>query len=214
MQGIDLPAFDHLDLLHSARRLWRGILPNCSQATVETAVLSLSREGDLPGAFAPEAWFDFLSTGNSGGLLQICAHNSRDILGLASILACLCRIAADPLGEGGRYSANMEQLALSWQRIPAQIGDSEEYEEEFRRAALLLERGAALGYPRCCRRLAMEAEWRRGDISGALDLVDRALGSPSPAGELPAWLRRDLEGRRERLLAKSRAGLAGGRRSR
>jgi hypothetical protein len=195
MQGLSPPVFDHIDLLHSARRLWRGVLPNCSQATVETELLSLSREGDLSGAFAPETWFDFLNTGNSDGLLGICAHNSRDILGLASIFACLCRIAGDPLGEGGRYSANMEQLALCWQRALALGGRGE---EEFRRARALLERGAALGYPRCCRKLAIEAEWREGDSRGALDLVERALGR-----EMPEWLRRDLEGRRERLRAKA-----------
>jgi hypothetical protein len=199
MQGAGLPAFDHLDLLHSARRLWRGVLPNCSQATVEREILSLDREGDLPGAFAPEAWFDFLRAGDSGRLLEICAHNRRDILGLAAILGCLCRIAADPLGEGGRYSADMEQLAFSWQRALARA--PEDYgEEEFRRARLLLERGAALGCPRCSRKLAIEAEWRGADIPGALGLVERALGR-----EMPAWLRGDLEGRRERLLAKSRA---------
>jgi hypothetical protein len=170
------------------------------------AFVRLSGEGDLPGAFAPDAWFDFLNRGNPEGLLQICEHNSRDILGLAGILGCLCRIAADPLGEGGRYSANVEQLALCWQRALAMGGYGE---EESRRARALLERGAALGHPRCCRKLAVEAEWRGGDITGALGLVERALAAGnSPAGELPEWLRRDLEGRRERLRAKAGAGRA------
>ena len=195
LQGLALPFFDHIDLLHSVRRLWKGVLPNCSQATVETELLSLSREGDLPGAFAPEAWFDFLNRGNPGGLLGICEHNSRDILGLGSILACLCRIAGDPLGEGSRYSANIERLALCWQRA---LVLGEYAEEESRRARALLERGAALGHPRCCRKLAIEAEWRGGDIKLALDLVERALGR-----EMPEWLRFDLEGRRERLRSKS-----------
>jgi uncharacterized protein YprB with RNaseH-like and TPR domain len=195
MRGLVPPVFDHLDLLHPARRLWKGILPNCSQATVETEILSLSREGDLSGAFAPEAWFDFLNAGKAGGLLRICDHNSRDILGLASIFGCLCRIAGDPLGQGARYSANAEQLALSWQRALV-AGDYGE--EESRRARALLERGAALGCPRCCRKLAIEAEWRGGDIAGALGLVERALGR-----EMPGWLRGDLEGRRERLRAKA-----------
>jgi uncharacterized protein YprB with RNaseH-like and TPR domain len=200
MQGLALPVFDHLDLLHSARRLWRGVLPNCSQATVETEILSLSREGDLPGAFAPDSWFEFLNTGNPGRLLQICDHNSRDILGLASLLGCLCRIAVNPLEEGRRYSADPEQLALCWQRAQG-YG-----ERESSKARALLERGAALGYPRCCRKLAIEAEWRRSDIRGALVLVERALGPQGPAAEMPAWLRLDLEGRRDRLLGKSTAG--------
>jgi uncharacterized protein YprB with RNaseH-like and TPR domain len=201
MQGLALPAFGHLDLLHSARRLWKGVLPNCSQAMVETEILSLSREGDLSGAFAPDSWFDFLHTGNPGRLLQIGDHNSRDILGLASILACLCRIAADPLGEGPRFSADPEQLALCWQRAAA--GG---WGEEEGRAGALLERAAALGRPRCCRKLAVEAEWRGGDFKGALALVERALGRQSEGEEMPAWLRLDLEGRRKRLLAKAAGG--------
>jgi hypothetical protein len=195
MLGLGLPGFDHLDLLHSARRVWRGVLPSCSQAAVETEILSLSREGDLPGAFAPEAWFEFLRTGNPAGVLRIGDHNCRDILGMAAILACLCRIAADPLGEGARFSANPEQLALCWQRA---LDRGCRGEEEVRRARDLLERGAALGYPRCCRKLAVEAEWRTGDIGGALDLVERALGRDMPEG-----LRLDLAGRRERLLGKA-----------
>ncbi|MDR1972938.1 MAG: ribonuclease H-like domain-containing protein [Treponema sp.] len=202
MHGIAFPALDHLDLLHSARRLWKGVLPNCSQATVETAILSLSREGDLSGAFAPESWFDFLRSGDSRRLLQICDHNSRDIVGLASLFACLCRIAADPLGAGERYSADMEQLAVCWQRA---LGRRLQGEEEFRRARALLERGAALGYPRCCRKLAIEAEWRQGNIAAALALVDRALARNNPSRGLPEWLRLDLEARRQRLLGKAGA---------
>jgi uncharacterized protein YprB with RNaseH-like and TPR domain len=203
VQGIVPPVFEHLDLLHSARRLWRGVLPSCSQAVVETEILSLSREGDLPGAFAPDSWFEFLKNGNPGMLLRICDHNSRDILGLASLLGCLCRIALDPLEEGRRYSADPEQLALSWQRaLDRGCGGA-----GLPMARALLERAAALGRPRCCRRLAVEAEWRRGDIRGALDLVERALAPPGGgAREMPAWLRNDLEGRRERLLRKAPAG--------
>jgi uncharacterized protein YprB with RNaseH-like and TPR domain len=199
MNGMVLPVLDHVDLLFSARRLWKGVLPNCSQGTVETEILSLDRGGDLSGAFAPEAWFTFLRSGDAAALLRICDHNIRDIVGLASLFGCLCRIAADPLGEGERYSADMEQLAFSWQRAP-EPGDHGEA------ARALLERGAALGYPRCCRRLAIEAEWRRGDINRALDLVERALARTS--GKLPEWIRRDLEGRHKRLLAKAATGKA------
>jgi hypothetical protein len=206
MNGLAPPVLNplnHVDLLYSARRLWKTRLPNCSQGTVEGKILSLDREGDLPGAFAPDAWFTFLRSGDAAALLRICDHNARDILGLASLFGCLCRIAADPLGEGERYCADLEQLAFLWQASPG-AGDRE---REAGRA--LMERGAALGYPRCCRKLAIEAEWRGGDIRGALDLVERALArnppdspGPFPAGRLPGWLRRDLEGRRKRLLAK------------
>jgi uncharacterized protein YprB with RNaseH-like and TPR domain len=214
MNGMALPGLNHVDLLYSARRLWKTRLPNCSQGTVEREILSLDRDGDLSGAFAPDAWFSFLRSGDAAALLRICDHNARDILGLASLFGCLCRIAADPLGAGERYSADLERLAFLWQRSPASgAPEAGDQGREAERARALLERGAALGYPRCCRKLAIEAEWRGGDISRALGLVDRALArnppdspGPSPAGRLPEWLRRDLEGRRKRLLAKAAPG--------
>ncbi|MDR3147339.1 MAG: ribonuclease H-like domain-containing protein, partial [Treponema sp.] len=143
MTGMDLPPFEHADLLHSARRLWRRFLPNCSQGTVESGVLSIEREDDLPGAFAPDAWFSFLNTGDAATLLRICEHNSRDILGLASLLGCLCRIAEDPLGNC--YHADPEQLWLCWWGA-LRRGLCGEGEYPMVRA--LLERGAEQGYPR------------------------------------------------------------------
>ncbi|MDR1024919.1 MAG: ribonuclease H-like domain-containing protein [Treponema sp.] len=208
MNGISPPSFGHLDLLYSARRMWRRFLPNCSQGTVETEVLALSREGDIPGALAPDAWFSFLKDGDAAALLQVCDHNGRDILGLASILGALCRIARDPLG--GRFHPDPEQLWLCWWGA-LRRGSCGEGEYPLVRA--LLERGAELGYPRCCRKLAVEAEWRRNDTDRALDLVERALGfQPAPGpedggGPHPGFpsgrLREDLEKRRERLLSKT-----------
>ncbi|MDR2662402.1 MAG: ribonuclease H-like domain-containing protein, partial [Treponema sp.] len=51
-----VPPLVQADLLHPARRLWKRILPNCSQATIETMVLGLDRTGDLPGSMAPGIW--------------------------------------------------------------------------------------------------------------------------------------------------------------
>jgi uncharacterized protein YprB with RNaseH-like and TPR domain len=211
--GMTLPSFEHADLLYSARRLWKRFLPDCSQGTVESGVLSITRENDLPGAFAPEAWFSFLKEGDTAALLRICDHNSRDIRGLASLLGCLCRIAGDPLGDW--FHPDPEQLWLCWWGALRRGACGE---EEYHTVRALLERGAERGYPRCCRKLAVEAEWRRGDIAGALDLVERALAFKPPAGEAHSGffsgrLREDLEKRRERLLLKAgrKQGRAGSR---
>jgi uncharacterized protein YprB with RNaseH-like and TPR domain len=204
MQGIELPAFGHVDLLHSARRLWRRFLPDCSLGTVEREVLSVRREDDLPGAFAPDAWFGFLRDGDAAALLRICDHNLRDILGLASLLGCLCGIARDPLEN--RFHPDPEQLWLCWWGA---LRRGLCADREYPRVRSLLERGAEQGYPRCCRKLAVEAEWRRGDIPEALKLVERALAfTPEGGGEgqpvfLPGKLREDLEKRRRRLLVKA-----------
>ena len=83
MNGIKPPEYLHADLLHPARRLWKNVLENCSQSTIEEKILDIDRSGDVPGAQAPEIWFDFLRTGNAEQLEGICDHNVRDIQGLA-----------------------------------------------------------------------------------------------------------------------------------
>ncbi|MCL2067773.1 MAG: ribonuclease H-like domain-containing protein [Treponema sp.] len=112
MNGIRPPEYHHIDLLHPARRLWKGILENCSQGTIETGILGIDRTGDIPGAMAPEIWFDFLRTGDMDNLMGICEHNCRDITGLASILAAIVSIAAAPCA--GKYNCHLERLALHW----------------------------------------------------------------------------------------------------
>jgi uncharacterized protein YprB with RNaseH-like and TPR domain len=114
MNRIQPPEYFHVDLLHPARRLWRTVLEDCSQATIETGILSLDRDGDIPGALAPDIWFDFLKTGNAEQLMGICDHNCRDIAGLAGILCAMSGIAADPCGTAKKYCYDIEQLALRW----------------------------------------------------------------------------------------------------
>jgi uncharacterized protein YprB with RNaseH-like and TPR domain len=138
MNGMRPPEYRHADLLHPARRLWKRILPDCSQGTIETGVLGIDRSGDTPGALAPEIWFAFLKNGTIAGtaangaaadgaaadgtaadiapLLGVCDHNRRDITGLAAILAALNHIAADPVGALRKYRYDIEELALRWRR--------------------------------------------------------------------------------------------------
>jgi uncharacterized protein YprB with RNaseH-like and TPR domain len=124
MNGIAPPDFFHADLLHPARRLWKRLLPSCSQGQIETAVLGLDRTGDIPGALAPEIWFTFLKTGETGPLLGICDHYVKDIFGLARLLAALGRIAEDPLGALSLYPYDLENLALRWRKFRGPNGDS------------------------------------------------------------------------------------------
>jgi uncharacterized protein YprB with RNaseH-like and TPR domain len=114
MNGIQPPEYYHADLLHPCRRLWKRVLSNCSQGEIETSVLGIDRTGDLPGALAPEIWFSFLKTGETGELLKICDHNLRDIRGLAAIFAALARIAKDPVRAPEAYRVDLENLALRW----------------------------------------------------------------------------------------------------
>jgi len=113
MNRIKPPDYFHADLLHPARQLWKSIISDCSQGSVEARILGISRENDIPGALAPEIWFEFLKTGETGRLMGICDHNRADIAGLSSILAAMVKIASDPLCcEDCIF--DLERLALYW----------------------------------------------------------------------------------------------------
>jgi uncharacterized protein YprB with RNaseH-like and TPR domain len=205
MNGIVPPDYAHVDLLYPARRLWKRVLPDCSQGTVEGEILGIDRTGDVGGAFAPEIWFNFLKDGDAGPLLKICEHNLRDVTGLAAILGCLCAVAAGPLSAADIFRADLERLSLYWykslRRHARRFGV-----EERGLGEQLLGAAAERGCPLACRRLAIDSDWGRGDIPGALDralaLTERALAAGGVPGGLSEKLRKDLEGRRERLLKK------------
>ena len=112
MNGIRPPEYLHADLLYPARRLWKNIIADCSQGSVETRILGLDRSGDIPGALAPEIWFEFLKTGRTERLQGICDHNCADIAGLSSMLAAMVLIADDPFDSKYRY--DIERLSLHW----------------------------------------------------------------------------------------------------
>jgi len=181
LNGFALPPFLQADLLHPARRLWKRLLPNCSQGTIETLVLGLDRTGDTPGSLAPDIWFNFLRSGGDfagtdkdmpepcRALLGICDHNVKDIFGLASVFRAFAEIAAAPLAAAARFHCDQENLALSWRRLAqnfadedskAKTGDHAKIADHTKTAALLLE-AAAARYPRACLRLGF-AHMRQG----------------------------------------------------
>ena len=114
MNGIAPPEYRHADLLHPARRVWKRLLPDCSQSTIETGILGIDRTGDIPGAMAPDIWFAFLKHGETEPLFGICEHNRRDIAGLAAIFSALARIADNPFEAAKKFNFDLEALALRW----------------------------------------------------------------------------------------------------
>jgi hypothetical protein len=72
-----------IDLLHPARRLWRGITGDCSLKSLEEKVLGVRRGLDIPGAEIPEVYFQYLRTGRPGVLPVVFDHNLTDVTSLA-----------------------------------------------------------------------------------------------------------------------------------
>ncbi len=86
----------HLDLLHEARRMWRGRVPNCRLLTLEQCLCQRSRIGDIPGWAIPDAYHRFVDTGDARQLADILHHNLLDLLTMAELLCALLTGADAP----------------------------------------------------------------------------------------------------------------------
>lgn len=87
----------HVDLLHTARRVWKLRLRRCNLTALEEAVLGMERTDDLPGALVPERYFQYLKTHDFSLLEDVLRHNAQDIVSLAHIMSRLMTLHAAPL---------------------------------------------------------------------------------------------------------------------
>jgi uncharacterized protein YprB with RNaseH-like and TPR domain len=74
---------EHVDLLLSARQRFRSVLPNCRLETIERHLRGVEREGDIPGAEIPEAYHEFVRTGDARKIKRILHHNRMDLISIA-----------------------------------------------------------------------------------------------------------------------------------
>lgn len=79
----------HLDLLYSARRLWKLRFDSCRLVELEAQILGHTRHGDVPGSLIPQLYFEFLRTRRPERLRGVLHHNALDILSLAALTAIL-----------------------------------------------------------------------------------------------------------------------------
>ncbi len=87
----------HLDLYWPLRRAHQGRFENCRLKTLERELAGVVRDDDLPGSFAPAAWFDFLAE-RPHMLEGVFRHNLEDVL---SLVALLPHAAALPAPKDG-----------------------------------------------------------------------------------------------------------------
>jgi hypothetical protein len=79
----------HLDLLHEARRRWKGQLRRFSLQHLERRLLGRHRAGDIPGAAIPDAYHDFVRSGDARRIRDILHHNLLDLLTMAQLVTVL-----------------------------------------------------------------------------------------------------------------------------
>jgi uncharacterized protein len=84
-----LSAMPHIDLLHPSRRIFSHRLENTRLSTIETDVLGVRRDGDVPGFEIPQRYFDWLRRQDGRLLEDVFIHNRLDIVSMASLLKYL-----------------------------------------------------------------------------------------------------------------------------
>ncbi len=99
------PPFDgvgHVDMVHPARRFWRGAAPagawpeadSCRLSVLERALFGVRRLGDVPGFEIPARYFDFMRSGNAAPLEPVLEHNRLDLISLALLTGRAVRLLA------------------------------------------------------------------------------------------------------------------------
>ncbi len=152
----------HLDLYHPLHRIYKRSVPNGRLCTMEALLTDVRREDDLPGSFAPEAWFDYLGQ-RAHRLEAVFQHNADDVLSLVTLAAHLGRSGLETDPSGGELSGSSAARALAWASWHARHQSPAEALAWYARA---LQRAPALGADRLlrfdagkwCRRLGRDSE--------------------------------------------------------
>jgi uncharacterized protein YprB with RNaseH-like and TPR domain len=89
--GLECPNFlgaIHFDMLHFARRAFRGRFMDCRLETIES-YLGISRSINIPSAVVPEFYDAYQRSGNVGPLIPIVKDNQQDLVTLAKLFFSL-----------------------------------------------------------------------------------------------------------------------------
>lgn len=101
----DRADFAHLDLLHSSRRRWRALLPNCRLQTLERYLSGRWRSGDIPGAEIPQRYHDYVREQDARLISPIFHHNRLDLITMVEIMVALIsdrEVEPRGVGQGER----------------------------------------------------------------------------------------------------------------
>lgn len=114
MNGLSAPFenYQHLDVLHIARRLWRDRLPSRALSELEKEIVRFFRTQDeVPGWLIPQLYFDYLRSGDARPLAGVFYHNAKDILSLAALYGHIADMLTDPLGQAVDDDIDMASIA-------------------------------------------------------------------------------------------------------
>jgi uncharacterized protein YprB with RNaseH-like and TPR domain len=91
-----------LDLLSTARRLWKYRLESCALSALEAEVLGVTRtQEDVPGWLIPGLYAAYARSGDAREMPRIFYHNAQDILSLVTLMARQCDLLTLPFPPVG-----------------------------------------------------------------------------------------------------------------
>ena len=222
------PAFGekmHLDLLTPSRRVWRQTIGSCSLGSLEYHLLQVRRDQqDIAGFLIPQLYREYLQSRAdelSDDMNRVMYHNLLDILSMVTLTARLCDAIFQPQDARERYAAGAfhERAgeADAAERLYGQAADGADAATRAavaRRMAQLLKRQKRYAEARAhwqlladaddmagLIELAMQCEWREGDVRQALAYALRARAVCSDRALAP-----QLDKRIARLERKINAG--------
>jgi uncharacterized protein len=196
----------HLDLLRPARRVWTGWLADCRLSTLESDVLGLTREDDVPGAMIPLLYFDYLRSRRAAPLRRVFDHNRSDVLSLVGLVSWFGRALAgespirpEELAGLGRLwepvdlergltcyraalAAGLPESVARWARLRLAWWEKRAARWEAARTLWEAARGHQVFDPRPWEELAKYHEHRVRDLPTAREVVTDALGLARAAG--------------------------------
>ena len=83
----------HIDLLHVSRNLFKRNIISKRLVDIEIEIIRFQRtRDDIPGWLIPQAYFDYLESGESAPIASIFYHNRMDIISLAVLANFLAEI--------------------------------------------------------------------------------------------------------------------------
>jgi uncharacterized protein YprB with RNaseH-like and TPR domain len=98
--GYDGPS-EHVDLLLPARREFGRVLPNCRLETIERHLRGARSESDIPGSEIPDAYHEFVRTGDARKIGRVLYHNRMDLVAMAVLFGRLLEAGPRAADGGG-----------------------------------------------------------------------------------------------------------------
>jgi uncharacterized protein YprB with RNaseH-like and TPR domain len=224
-----LDQFGHLDLLHTARRIWKLRLDSRKLSDLEREIIAFTREADdIPGWLVPQMYFDYLDSRDASPLKGVFYHNEMDVISLAALFLHLNAMVSDLDTLSSSHSLDIYaigsvleklgylELSAGYFDLGMQKGIPEEYKpvvlrqyarvlkklEKWEEAIAFWESAADQGDYEACIELAKYYEHRAMDIPRALEWVARSDSIFSQNGLSSTAIITEIEYRRARLARK------------